>query len=73
MKALVRSAFNIVAAVVVLFAVIAVFVARSTSSLMVKQAEKTVQSVVKATTGQIDRLMTGVEHSDDITIMSIGC
>ena len=61
MKALIKSTFNIVAAVVVLFAVIAVFVAKSTSSLMVNQAEKTVQSVVKATTGQIDRLMTGVE------------
>ena len=60
-KSLLKSTFNIVAAVVVLFAVIAVFVAKSTSSLMVNQAEKTVQSVVKATTGRIDRLMTGVE------------
>ena len=61
MKALLKSTFNIVAAVVVLFAAIAVFVAKSTSSLMVNQAEKTVRSVVKATTGRIDRLMTGVE------------
>ena len=61
MRALLKSTFNIVAAVVVLFAAIAVFVAKSTSSLMVNQAEKTVRSVVKATTGQIDRLMTGVE------------
>ena len=61
MRALLKSTFNIVAAVVVLFAAIAVFVAKSTSSLMVDQAEKTVKSVVKATTGRIDRLMTGVE------------
>lgn len=61
MRALLKSTFNIVAAVVVLFAAIAVIVAKSTSALMVAQAEKTVRSVVKATTGRIDRLMTGVE------------
>ena len=63
MKALLKSTVGVVAAVVVLFAVIAVFVARSTSSLMVDQAEKTVKSVVKATTGRIDRLMAGVESA----------
>lgn len=61
MKSLIKSIFNVVAAMVLLFAAIAVFVAKSTSSLMVNQAEKTVRSIVKATTGQIDRLMTEVE------------
>ena len=61
MRSLFSSTFNVVAAVVVLFAAIAVFVARNTSALMVDQAEKTVRSVVRETTGQIDRMMTGVE------------
>ena len=61
MKALLKSTFSMVAAVVVLFAVIAVFVAKNTSQQMVDQARKTVENLVKATTGQIDRLMTGVE------------
>ena len=61
MKALLKSTFGIVAAVVVLFVAIAVFVAKNTSQQMVDQARKTVENLVKATTGQIDRLMTGVE------------
>ena len=63
MMALLKSAFNIVAAVVVLFALIAVVVAKNTSALMVSEAERTVKSVVKNTTGQIDRLMTSVESA----------
>ena len=63
MKALLKSTFNIVAAVVVLFALIAIVVAKNTSALMVSEAERTVKSVVKNTTGQIDRLMTGVESA----------
>ena len=63
MKTLLKSTFNIVAAVVVLFALIAIIVARNTSALMVSEAERTVRSVVKNTTGQIDRLMTGVESA----------
>ena len=63
MKALLKSAFNIVAAVVVLFALIAIIVAKNTSALMVSEAERTVRSVVKNTTGQIDRLMTSVESA----------
>ena len=61
MKALLKSTFGMVAAVVVLFVAIAVFVARNTSQQMVDQARKTVENLVKATTGQIDRLMTEVE------------
>ena len=63
MKTLLKSTFNIVAAVVVLFALIAIIVARNTSALMVSEAERTVRSVVKNTTGQIDRLMTSVESA----------
>ena len=63
MKTLLKSAFNIVAAVVVLFALIAIVVAKNTSALMVSEAERTVRSVVKNTTGQIDRLMTSVESA----------
>ena len=61
MRAFLKSTFGMVAAVVVLFVAIAVFVARNTSQQMVDQARKTVENLVKATTGQIDRLMTGVE------------
>ena len=63
MKTLLKSTFNIVAAVVVLFALIAIVVAKNTSALMVAEAERTVRSVVKNTTGRIDRLMTGVESA----------
>lgn len=61
MKAFWKSTFGLVAATMVLFSVIAVFVAHNTSALMVDEAQRTVRSVVKATTGRIDRLMTGVE------------
>ena len=63
MKTLLKSTFNIVAAVVVLFALIAIIVAKNTSALMVSEAERTVRSVVKNTTGRIDRLMTSVESA----------
>ena len=61
MRALIKSTFNIVAAVIVFFAAIAIFVAKNTSSLMVSEAERTVRSVVKNTTERIDRMMAGVE------------
>ena len=61
MKALIKSAFSIVGAVVLLFAALAVFIARSTSEMMVSEAERTVKSVVKETTGRIDCLMASVE------------
>ena len=63
LRSILKSVFNVVAALVLLFAAIAVFVAKNTSSLMVNQAEKTVRSVVKATIGQVDRLMTSVESA----------
>ena len=61
MKISLKPAFSIVGGVVVLFATLSVFVAHSTSVMMVDEAERTVKSVVKETTGRIDRLMTVVE------------
>ena len=61
MKAFLKSTFGLVIAVMALFAVIAVFVVTNTSNLMVAEATKTVRSVAKNTTGQIDQLMRGVE------------
>ena len=61
MKTLLKSTFGLVIAVMAFFAVVAVVAVKSTSTLMVAEATKTVRSVAKNTTGQIDRLMTGVE------------
>ena len=61
MRALLKSTFGLVSAVMAFFAVVAIVAVKSTSSLMVAEATKTVRSVAKNTTGQIDRLMTGVE------------
>ena len=61
MKSHLKSAFGIVATVMVLFAVIAVVVVRNTSDLIVGEAHVRVQSIAKSTTTEIDRLMTGVE------------
>ena len=61
MKAIHRSAFGIFAAVIVLFAALAVFVAHRTSVMMTDEAERTVKSVVKETTVRIDRQLMEVE------------
>ena len=61
MKAIHRSAFGIFAAVIVLFAALAVFVARRTSMMMTEEAERTVKSVVKETTARINQQLMGVE------------
>ena len=61
MKALHRSAFGIFAAVIVLFAALAVFVARRTSVMMTEEAERTVKSVVKETTARINQQLLAVE------------
>lgn len=63
MKLTGKVSITMVVAAMALFASIAVFVAISTRSMMTREAERTVQSVVKATTGRIDRLMTGVESA----------
>ena len=61
MKAIHRSAFGIFAAVIVLFAALAVLVARRTSVMMTEEAERTVKSVVKETTTRINQQLLGVE------------
>ena len=61
MKALGKISLNIVFLSALLFSAIAAFVAHSTKQMMVDEARKTVESVVKNTVGRIDRMMTGVE------------
>lgn len=61
MRSLLKSTFGLVAVVMAFFAAISAFVANRSSKLMVDEATKTVQGVVKNSTGQINRMMTGVE------------
>ena len=61
MKAIHRSAFGIFAAVIALFAALAVLVARRTSVMMTEEAERTVKSVVKETTSRINQQLLVVE------------
>ena len=61
MKAIHRSAFGIFAAVIVLFAALAVLVARRTSVMMTEEAERTVKSVVRETTALINQQLLAVE------------
>ena len=61
MKAIHRSALGIFAAVIVLFAALAVFVARRASVMMTAEAERTVKSVVKETTTRINQQLLEVE------------
>ena len=61
MNAIHRSACGIFAAVVVLFAALAVFVANRTSAMMSAEAERTARSVVRETVGRINLQMASVE------------
>ena len=61
MKVLIRSAFSIAGAVVLLFVALALFVAHNTAEIMLFEAERTVKSVVAETTGRIDCRMAAVE------------
>ena len=61
MRATNRSAFGIFTAVIVLFAALAVLVARRTSVMMTGEAERTVKSVVKETTALINQQLLAVE------------
>ena len=63
MKPVRRINFAIVVVTAVLFVVIAAFVAFSTSKMMFDEARSTVENVVKATVGRIDRLMATVESA----------
>ena len=57
MKPVERINFAIVAVTAALFLGISAFVAFSTSKMMENEARSTVENVVKATVGRIDRLM----------------
>ena len=72
MKAIHRSAFGVFAAVIVLFAALAVFVARRTSEMMTAEAERTVKGVVKETTLRIDWLMRSVETAVRNSAWTVG-
>lgn len=61
MNAIHKSACGIFAAVIVLFAVLAVFVAKRTSAMMSDEAERTARSVVRETVGRINLQMASVE------------
>ena len=63
MKPIKRVNFAVVAVTAGLFVAIATFVAFSTSRMMESEARNTVENVVKATVGQIDRLMAAVESA----------
>lgn len=61
MKAIHGSALGILAAVIALFAVLAVLVAKRTSEMMTEAAERTVRSVVDETAVKVDRQIKAVE------------
>ena len=61
MKAIHRFAFGVFAAIIVLFAALAAHVARRTSVMMTKEAERTAKSVVKETTMRINQQLLWVE------------
>ena len=63
MKPVKRVNFAVVAITAALFLAIAAFVAFSTSRMMENEARNTVENVVKATVGRIDRLMASVESA----------
>ena len=63
MRSAERVNFAVVAVTATLFLAIAVFVALSTSKMMENEARSTVENVVKATVGRIDRQMATVESA----------
>ena len=63
MRSAERINFAVVAVTATLFLAIAAFVAFSTSKMMENEAHRTVENVVKATVGRIDRQMASVESA----------
>ena len=72
MKAVERINFAVVAVTAALFLSIAVFVAISTSRMMVSEARSTVENVVKAAVGRIDRQMASVESAVENSAWIVG-
>ena len=67
-----RINFAVVAVTAALFLAIAVFVAFSTSKMMESEARSTVENVVKATVGRIDRQMASVESAVENSAWIVG-
>ena len=72
MKPVERINFAVVAVTAALFLSIAVFVAISTSRMMVSEARSTVENVVKAAVGRIDRQMASVESAVENSAWIVG-
>ena len=72
MKPVERINFAIVAVTAALFLGISAFVAFSTSKMMENEARSTVENVVKATVGRIDRLMASVESAVENSAWIVG-
>ena len=72
MKPVERINFAIVAVTAALFLAIASFVAFSTSKMMENEARSTVENVVKATVGRIDRQMASVESAVENSAWIVG-
>ena len=72
MKPVERTNFAIVTVTAVLFLAIAFFVAFSTSKMMESEARSTVENVVKATVGRIDRQMASVESAVENSAWIVG-
>ena len=72
MKPVERINLAIVAVTAVLFLGIAAFVAFSTSKMMENEARSTVENVVEATVGRIDRLMASVESAVENSAWIVG-
>lgn len=58
-----KSTFILVSAVMAFFIIITIMVAKSSSRLLINEATDTMKSVVKNTTGKIDRMMASVQTS----------
>ena len=67
-----RINFAVVAVTAVLFLAISAFVAFSTSKMMENEARSTVENVVKATVGRIDRQMASVESAVENSAWIVG-
>ena len=72
MKPVERINFAIVAVTAALFLGISAFVAFSTSKMMENEARSTVENVVKATVGRIDRQMASVESAVENSAWIVG-
>lgn len=71
MKALIKASCTLVVAVAVLFCALAMIMAKSTATLMVSEAERTVRGVVQTAAVKVDQLMYGVETAVGNSVWTI--